>query len=189
MIQDIFKTPIYVSSCNVNRNKLLEYVNQYVERNPTGKQASNAGGYQSFALNYDIEPIKSLLNEIIKNVYGYGKEIKIKSPIQLQGIWFNINKTKESNMRHIHSGILSGVYYLKTNKDCGPIRFYHGYNDLMGFTWGNAEWKEKNDRNSEHWDIVPNNNDLILFPSFLQHSVLANESTEDRISFSFNFGI
>jgi len=187
MIQDLFKTPILISSCNVNRNALLEYVETYVKNNPTGRQASNNGGYQSLRLNYIQRPIKTLVDSIAKNVYDYGKELKIKTPIQLESIWFNINKTKESNMRHIHAGIVSGVYYLKTNKDSGPIRFYHGYHDQMAYTWRNAEWKEMNNRTSEHWDILPNNDDLILFPSFLQHSVMANESSEDRISFSFNF--
>lgn len=187
MIQDLFKIPIYNTSCNVNRNELLEYVKSYVQNNPTGRQASNMGGYQSLNLDYNKNPIKQLVNEIVKGVYRYGDELKIKTPLHLESIWFNVNKTKESNERHIHSGIMSGVYYLNTNKDSGPIRFYHGYNDQMGYTWRNVEWKEKNDRTSEHWDIVPNNDDLILFPSFLHHSTLANKSTEDRISFSFNF--
>ena len=175
MIQDLFKVPIYNSSCNVNRNELLEYVRTYVRNNPTGRQVSNMGGYQSLDLDHTKNPIKQLLDEIIKSVYPYGNELKIKTPIRLGSIWFNVN--------------ISGVYYLNTNKDSGPIRFYHGYHDQICYTWKTAEWKEKNNRNSEHWDIVPNNNDLILFPSFLHHSVLANKSDEDRISFSFNFVI
>ena len=189
MIQDLFKVPIYNTSCNVNRFSLLEYVKIYVKNNPTGRQVSNMGGYQSLDLDYTKNPIKPLVDEIVKGVYGYGKELKIKTPIRLGGIWFNVNKTKESNAEHMHTGIISGVYYLNTNKDSGPIRFYHGYHDQICFTWKTAEWKEKNDRTSQHWDIVPNNDDLILFPSFLHHSVLANKSDEDRISFSFNFVI
>ena len=189
MIQDLFKTPIFISNCNVNRSSLLEYVEIYVKNNPTGRQASNMGGYQSLDLDYTINPIKSLVDDIVKVVYDYGKELKIKTPIRLGNIWFNVNKTKESNTEHMHTGIISGVYYLNTNKDSGSIRFYHGYHDQICYTWKTAEWKEKNNRNSEHWDIVPDNDDLILFPSFLHHSVLANKSDEDRISFSFNFVI
>ena len=159
MIQDIFKVPLYISKCDVDNTMLLNYVNRYVTNNPKGRKASNAGGL----------------------------ELKIKSPLTLESIWFNINKQKESNVLHNHSGIISGVYYLKTHKNCGGIRFYHGYHDQLVYTWRQAEWKEYDTRTSEHWDIEPKNNELILFPSYLNHSVSANESTEDRISFSFNF--
>lgn len=187
MIQDIFKVPLYISKCDVDNTMLLNYVNRYVTNNPKGRKASNAGGYQSLRLDYEDGPVKILLDKIIKEVYNFGVELKIKSPLTLESIWFNINKQKESNMLHNHSGIISGVYYLKTHKNCGGIRFYHGYHDQLVYTWRQAEWKEYDTRNSEHWDIEPENNDLILFPSYLNHSVAANESTEDRISFSFNF--
>lgn len=187
MIQDIFKVPLYISKCDVNNTMLLNYINRYVTNNPKGRKASNAGGYQSLRLDYEDEPIKILLDKIVKEVYNYGEDLKIKSPLILESIWFNINKQKESNMLHNHAGIISGVYYLKTNKDCGSIRFYHGYHDQLSYTWRKAEWKEFDTRNSAHWDIEPKNNQLILFPSYLNHSVSANESTEDRISFSFNF--
>ena len=90
MIQDLFKTPIFISSCNVNRNALLEYVEIYVKNNPTGRQASNTGGYQSLKLNYTQRPIKTLVDSIVRSVYSYGKELKIKTPIHLESIWFNM---------------------------------------------------------------------------------------------------
>ena len=79
MIQDLFKVPIYNTSCNVNRFSLLEYVKIYVKNNPTGRQVSNMGGYQSLDLDYTKNPIKPLVDEIVKGVYGYGKELKIKT--------------------------------------------------------------------------------------------------------------
>ena len=42
-----------------------------------------------------------------------------------------------------------------------------------------------------HWSvqnfIEPKEGKICVFPSFLEHEVLTNESNEDRISLSFNF--
>ena len=96
MIQDIFKVPLYISKCDVDNTMLLNYVNRYVTNNPKGRKASNAGGYQSLRLDYEDGPVKILLDKIIKEVYNFGVELKIKSPLTLESIWFNINKQKES---------------------------------------------------------------------------------------------
>jgi uncharacterized protein (TIGR02466 family) len=37
------------------------------------------------------------------------------------------------------------------------------------------------------WEISPKENNIVLFPSWLEHYVSDNESDEDRISISFNF--
>ena len=49
------------------------------------------------------------------------------------------------------------------------------------------ETKEFNFWNAPAWFFSSNNNELILFPSWLNHSVEPNEkATTDRISISFN---
>ena len=45
---------------------------------------------------------------------------------------------------------------------------------------------EYNGFNSESWRITPAENNLIIFPSWLEHFTNPNESGEDRISISFN---
>ena len=46
--------------------------------------------------------------------------------------------------------------------------------------------KEYNPLNSNIWWYTPQDNVLILFPSWLKHQVETNQSEEDRISISFN---
>jgi hypothetical protein len=47
--------------------------------------------------------------------------------------------------------------------------------------------KEFNIWNSTEWFVPSNDNELLLFPSWLVHEVLPNETaTKDRISISFN---
>ena len=37
--------------------------------------------------------------------------------------------------------------------------------------------------------ITPVENEIYIFPGWLQHGVKLNTSTSDRISFSFNYGV
>ena len=62
----------------------------------------------------------------------------------------------------------------------GMMRYFE--KDIIKF-----ETLENNFWNSRNWSINITNNALILFPSWLQHSVPANKTTNtDRISISFN---
>ena len=80
--------------------------------------------------------------------------------------------------------MISGVFYISTEED-----------DKITFTDPNGkvgeqikfEPKEYNIWNATNWFFPVNNNELILFPSWLVHKVDPNEkATKDRISISFN---
>jgi uncharacterized protein (TIGR02466 family) len=89
---------------------------------------------------------------------------------------------------HTHSNSLfSGVLYLKAAEDTGRITFhkYHKYLNISSPTLqlGFAEW---NIFNCDSWSIAPTENQIIIFPSNLMHSVEINNSKDDRISVAFN---
>jgi uncharacterized protein (TIGR02466 family) len=81
--------------------------------------------------------------------------------------------------------VFSGVYYVKVPEgDCGDIIFYrenivlsylppHIVEDWNDMTSGTANYKAKQGT-------------LLIFPSWVEHSVTANFTQEDRISISFN---
>ena len=50
-----------------------------------------------------------------------------------------------------------------------------------------AHSSEGNIWNSSNWELPTKAGDLILFPSYLTHSVPKNESNEKRISLAFNY--
>jgi uncharacterized protein (TIGR02466 family) len=100
--------------------------------------------------------------------------------------WLNI--TKPGGHHHIHkhaNSIISGVFYVATEED-----------DSITFTDPRPEaWqikftpKEYDTRNSPEWWLSTPINELILFPSWLNHGVKPRNPekvTKDRISISFN---
>ena len=190
MIENLFTIPIYNCFLEFDNNTLIKYINDYTNNNPSRIMSNQSGGYQSDNLNYKEDPFSLLTNKISDKLYNYGEYLKIKTPVFLDSMWFNVNHYKDYNVEHNHSGVFSGVYYVKTPKDCGNIKFFHGYFDEYNHTWSKIKFKNYNTTNSSTYMYPVNENQLFLFPSFLKHSFLPNlNQKEERISISFNFQI
>ena len=187
MIQDIFKTSIYQTSINIDKIKLLDYVDAFRNENKISVNKSNDGGYQSPNLDINLPIFKDLIENINDHLYKFGKELNFSTVLNFSSLWFNINGYKDSNKMHSHSGIISGVYYSKVPKNSGDLVFYSPNYFLSLNDWGQINFKSFNERNSLTWKFTPIENVLYFFPSYLFHSVEQNKSIEERISFSFNF--
>jgi len=102
-------------------------------------------------------------------------------------IWAIINKKNTFNQTHNHPNTyLSAAYYVKAPKDCGDIQF-HEPNEVKKFRHPVIE--KKNQLNSSGFSIKAEEGNLLVFPSYLYHSVGKNLSSEDRIVISFNVDI
>jgi hypothetical protein len=132
---------------------------------------SNIGGYHSPPVQLDIEPVDSILKQILSCSY------------EITNTWFIINSSCDYNSSHNHpQSDLSGVLYV-TDSDA-PIEFEHPqyfqqYTLLKNITG-------LDDYTHQVYRITPKAGKLLLFPSSLRHRVLHNNSTDDRISISFN---
>jgi uncharacterized protein (TIGR02466 family) len=95
-----------------------------------------------------------------------------------------LNYTKENGYHHKHShpnSFISGVFYPKINSGVDKINFYqtgHQHVDIVP--------KAFNEYNARVWSIILQNNDLLLFPSSLEHGVELVKHPEPRISLAFN---
>ena len=96
-------------------------------------------------------------------------------------MWSNVLKSGETHRPHTHSNnILSGVYYLKSDKNSSPIQFFDPRAQATVFR----------PRNKPNWD----NATMIqfgaiqgsgyVFPSWLMHWVPPTQ--DERISISWN---
>ena len=188
MISNIFQIPVYQNELEIDNQSLSKYCIQLSHKDK-GRTISNMGGWQSndFKENDNSMLIKSLWPNIKKHAIQFGKEINLNVKGSLDNLWVNINGYKDSNNVHNHPGCLvSGVYYIKTHKDCGNITFYHPSHLLLPYDWRHVIG-EYNSYNSSTWWYPSIESILYLFPSWLEHSVNPNLSKkEKRISVSFN---
>ena len=98
--------------------------------------------------------------------------------------WLSVIEPGKNFHRHSHcNSIISGVFYIATTEN-DSIDFY----DINAPTKMrlNFLFKEQNHWTADAIRIKVINNDLILFPSWVEHSVPKNETSTTRISLSFN---
>lgn len=186
---DIFKESIFSFKLNLNLNDINNYCLEY-EKNNKGEIISNLGGFQSSALDLNTPVINKLNSLIFNNVnYVSKKYFKLNKLLSISKIWFNINRYKDSNNKHIHpNSLFSGVFYSKIPDNSGQIKFFNSENALIFFS--GVDMVEYNEYNSSSYLLKPEVSFLHIFPSFLNHCVEPNLSqNEERISFSFNANI
>ena len=110
-----------------------------------------------------------------------------KQEVKITGMWAVINKKNSSNAMHIHSNnYISAAYYVKAPKNCGDIVFY---DPRFAATYRYPKISKTNKLNSNIVSFQPKEGMLVLFPSYLQHSVNANKTDEERIVISFNINL
>jgi uncharacterized protein (TIGR02466 family) len=119
-------------------------------------------------------------NEIIHHVNKYilslgsQKEHKFK----ILASWFTETNPGEYTRVHNHgSSDISGVYYFKTNEKDGSITFMSPSQQLPAIIF---------EKQKDTVTYNPKVGKLILFPGHLYHTVNENETSDDRISVSFN---
>ena len=182
--------PVPINTFDVNgfekiQNDLIDYAYGLKNKEPKGVLISNRGGWQSpcFLLNNENDILQSFLIDCL------GEFPPIKKSVDLiVSAWVNINPPNSFNTKHCHpDSNLSGVLWIKSQKDCGNIVFqspfhFQTYKEVESYT---EDFKNKN-KYFHTYFFNPIEGRMIVFPSHLEHQVKPNESKEDRISVSFN---
>jgi len=185
-IHDIFACPIYVTKRDSNLDSTEEEkeIGKIVKEGMT-KNSGNSSSNNSYIFNGKLKNIKQYCEQHLKIYVEHVINPKEDLDFYITQSWLNVTKPGECHHVHHHpNSIISGVFYISTEK-----------NDCIGFEEPNIRKhgqimlpaKENNTWNSINCFFPANNNELILFPSWLLHQVPPNKkATTDRISISFN---
>jgi uncharacterized protein (TIGR02466 family) len=189
----IFSDFFYKENLNIDIKFLETYLKEVMDVDE-GRTVSNYGGYQSNNLDNN-EYTFPLLEKVSENIQKVSNIIGIKKQgLKLHNFWLNINSKKDFNLPHVHpQSIISGVFYIKSPPNCGNLMLKNRNADLVKSYFDYWHLKEEtdyamNEITSQSWRIVPEENHLIIFPSWVEHYVEPNESDKERISISFNYG-
>lgn len=120
--------------------------------------------------------IYAAVNEYIDRAgWRGGTEFLIKNS------WINIIEEGQSHTHHCHPGYsISGTYYYRVSSEQGSISFSNPNIAMMNCQFPQGVVSPQTT------DIIPDDGDIILFPSWLSHTTRNNTSNEDRISIAFN---
>ena len=196
-VQNPFPNPIFFYKVNITNELNQNIINDCLswKISSGGLKKSNAGGWHSEnTLFKRKEPnIRSLcdlfLNAANQSVLRFVPSFPFDKYNLLPEGWVNIGSKLSFNFPHFHPGYnLSGVYYLKVSKarsgHSGLLQFLDPRGSVKPFSQGVRELEKAFD---DKFTIRPDENLLIIFPSWLHHWVTPNLEDEERISMAFNF--
>ena len=103
---------------------------------------------------------------------------------EITGCWATVLAKGAAHKVHSHpNNFLSGVYYVRTHPGTDTINFHDPRNQTSIIRPPVVELTAEN---TDQVVVTVKNGTLLIFPAYLQHSVDANMSEEERISISFN---
>lgn len=181
-IAPIFPTPIYKT------NILRQFTEQEKDtfRSLSNKVMKNAGNYYSAQTGVvDIPALADIKDFITGHLNNYFSEIeKPKNNLTpyISTSWLTFTNKDEWHHRHNHpNSLISGVFYLSVDPNIDSITFHKEH--YYGIHLGSAV---QNEYNSSECTFMVAAGDLLLFPSYLMHSVKNAQGDHTRISLAFN---
>ena len=183
-----FATPIYVADVGTPQlNKHLEHHIIEWSKRDKGLQKTNMNGWHSETNMHKLPEYIDLVDLLFKAQFHIYKEELLDNEPFLGNMWANINYKGGYNRPHMHPNSLwSGVYYIKTPKNCGHLKVEDPKSvSLMSMPRRKDGPLETHLWREVHFEPVAGR--LIMFPSWLNHCVDPNQSNDIRISVSFNF--
>lgn len=184
----VYSVPIWESEYpNFEEHKelFLKTIKEYKEQNPS-IQKSNISGYHSPETLQQVEEFRPLFEYICQMAFKAVGDLEfIDCDIAMTSAWLNINDSRQCmNGDHVHGDILSGVFYLSAPEESGKLVLQ---NPAINKMWEGCQLtSQKNQFTAESIRIEPIEGNIILFPSYISHSVETNNHDEERISISFN---
>lgn len=151
------------------------------------------GGYTSYASLNQLHKVSStfagLEARITTHVRRYARELDLdlrSREIRMTDIWVNIMPEFSAHSLHLHPlSFISGTYYVTTPPGCPGLKFEDPRLDR--FMAAPPRVSRPRPKNRTHVTYPAKAGHLILFESWLRHEVVANRSTAERISVSFNY--
>jgi len=194
-IYNLFPVPIFhykIENYKEINKELINYILRLKKKDKIGNNRSNIGGWHSpnFDLVKEETPInfinkfKDFLKNIIINEFGWEY---LPNKQRIVAMWAIINKKNSFNIMHNHQNCyLSAAYYVKKPEKSGDISFF---DPVEPKTYRYPEKEKGTFHSNQVVTLRPEEGDLLIFPSYLYHSVEPNLSDEDRIVISFNIDL
>lgn len=150
-----------------------------------GRSTGNETSKNTYVL--DKKNLEDIRNFILSSLTDFGKRVyefdDEETKLYITQSW--VNKTMPGEYHHSHkhpNSIVSGTLYIETN-DLDVIRFEKPGSDTAPWLFMPKEW---NLWNSSTWALPVVKGQLLLWRSYLAHSVPKTEGPNARYSLSFN---
>ena len=200
-----FGPPIYINQVDDNIVKELDARIEETGGKPEFDASGQLAGRIKKQTHLDEVISESVRQDILKHCASFyeqtsgGQELPL-STMSLDSIWSNIQEAREYNPVHQHTGNFSFVIYtrndledlsvekMQDNEYDNKIVDYDNQKPLAGMIelfYGEGNWM-----NWTSFTHVPKRGDILIFPSWLRHTVYAHyETGKIRISVAGNVSL
>ena len=189
----LFPTPVWTIQLDNYKSvneQMFSYIKTKQKNDKIGVSKSNVKGWHStdFDLNdKDPQTFISFILPAIEKVMTDMNWDKEKQIAKINNMWAIVNTGGSANLRHQHgNSTISGAYYVRAPVNSGDIVFY---DPRPAPVYSHPNTTNPNFLNAQVNGVSPKEGALVLFPSFLDHSVNENISSSERIVISFNIRI
>ena len=180
----LFPTPLYITELEGGfTNEEISFVHQTDLYSHYANQEGMCVGSDRFDIIHmpEMARIKKFVQEHLNN---YSKNIMcIDNELFSTISWLNRTTKNAYHYQHNHvNSIASGTLYF--TKDPAPIEFHVDKNCI----WGTLKMfpTQYNQFNTYSTLVEVKQGTLVIFPPYLEHSVIRTTSNVDRISMAFN---
>tara|TARA_B100000927_G_scaffold288912_1_gene284445 strand:+ start:21 stop:635 length:615 start_codon:yes stop_codon:yes gene_type:complete len=196
----LFSTPLYHASLseseNFNMDELEKSCWSIAQDDEAGQKwcdENNYPGYTSYASLSDLtwrspffEELKHLLDLHVKTfVEELDFDLEGRN-LKLEDLWINILPEGGNHSAHIHpNSVISGTTYISMPSGSSAIKFEDPRHSMM--MAAPSRIKDAKEYLKPFIYVNPSVGDVLLWESWLRHEVPANNSSEERISISFNY--
>ena len=152
---------------------------------PGRPQVQRGQAWQSAHALHREAALRELCGCVERAAQGALRSLRVvDAPMEITGCWLNTYGPGAAHRMHSHpNNYLSAVYYVQTWPGADSINF-HDPRSQTGVI--RAPVTGLTGENADQVVVHVKNGMLLVFPSYLQHSVEANAGTGDRVSVSFN---
>jgi uncharacterized protein (TIGR02466 family) len=142
-------------------------------------------GWQSETTLHQRAEFQQLISCVSKVADSILRFLRIgQEPFEITGCWATVLAKGAIHKAHSHpNNFLSGVYYVRIQPGADTIYFHDPRSQARVIRPPVVELTAEN---TDQVVVRVRNGNLLMFPSYLEHSVDANMSAEERISISFN---
>jgi uncharacterized protein (TIGR02466 family) len=158
---------------------MLESMRRDLQRLEPGR------GWQSEQALHEREELQDLVACVSNATRSVLRFLQIgQEAFEITGCWATVLARGAAHKAHSHpNNYLSGAYYVRTHPGADTINFHDPRNQAGVIRPPVVELTAEN---TDQVVVKVTNGTLLLFPSYLEHSVDANTSEEERVSISFN---
>lgn len=187
-LTQIFSTAVWETSYiefEERKEEFLAAVRKFKEDNPEGLNLYNVNGYHSPRNMTHVPELAPL--------YEFVAQLSMKAAFDLQfvdqhtyvtGAWVNFHDSRSSmQLEHAHHDTFSGIFYLKVPENSGNLVIQ---NTSINPLWqGSFLVKEKSKFTAERISLAPKEGTIMLWPSYLRHSIQTNNHDDEMIIIEF----